>query len=246
MGARGTSRSRGERRARLAWAAAVFLWVAFAAPTLLRNRDESVGYALGAFFATLLIGIVLALAIRWLYVRLVARGDSLWSPGLFLLAAVIALLPTLNNVPDVADSPPNQAGREKLEDATDVLADLPPELDYAPPGPAQRQVATTYRAQFGNEAEKIEVRQIRGDDGARGLVVAARLDGVGDLEEAGRGFTAAGGQATRDEIAGTEFLLGRDSSGTHVAIRGEGDTLVLIFAATEADVRAFATPFANE
>ena len=73
---------------------AIVLWLLLAVSAVARASDKSAGYQLGAFLGALVVSFLFSWIVRSLY-RLVRRrpvNDPMWTPGLFLGAAVFSLL----------------------------------------------------------------------------------------------------------------------------------------------------------
>ncbi len=226
-----------------AWVGAVALWLFFGIPNLLRNRDEGAAYAIGSFFGGLLGALLLALLVRLLYVQLVAKGRQLWSPWVFVIAAGVLLVVALGRAAEAVQD--GTIAGDNIESAAELLVDLSPGLRYASLTTAERQpIEASFRDQVGNP-DDIQIRRIVRRDGAEGLVVAVVQDRVGDLEDVEQGLEDSGGTGAVQQIGGAEFLVGQDRPGRSIAFRGRGNALVFILAASPADLRSFARPFAN-
>jgi len=96
----------GERRgpSTAAWVGAVVLWLLMSIPNALRSGDENGAQTVGALFGGLLSTLVIALLLRFVYVRLMAKGRALWSPWVFVIAAGLALLVNLGQAADEAET----------------------------------------------------------------------------------------------------------------------------------------------
>lgn len=229
-----------------AWVAGALLWVLLGLPVLLRSRDESATFGLGALVATLAVSLLLALALRWIYLRAASKRTPLWSPWIFVIAASIALLASLSAAAatDLArDTEEAKPSKEVL--AEEALVDLPAGLRYAPSPTAERQrIERSFRAQLSDLPDSdVEVRRIVRDDGARGLLVALAAENAGDLSDFEKGFEETGGQVATERVGRGAILTGRDKAGNFVAFAGEGDSAVLVFAASARDARSFVVPF---
>ena len=82
------------------WIAAVLL---LAVPAVLNgvydaNHGETTSYGIGSAFGSIVWSALLALLFRWLYVRFSERQRRVWSPWVFVIAAVIATLGLLGAI----------------------------------------------------------------------------------------------------------------------------------------------------
>lgn len=226
-----------------AWGASVALYLLLGVPNLLRNRDEAPGYAAGAFVGGLASALLVALLIRFIYVRVAAKDRQLWSPWVFVIAAAILLVAALGRAGEAIQE--SAAGGDDVESAEELFVELPTGLRYLPSPPRERQQLEASFSREVGDSDDIEVRRIRRNDGAQSLAIAVVQDRIGNLEDVEQGFEEAGGNGSIQMIEGTEFLIGRDPTGRYLGYTGSGNGLVLILAASEADLRSFARPFAD-
>ena len=82
------------------WIGAVLLLLV---PAVLRgihnaNQGEESAYAIGSVFGAMLGPMLLALGIRWLYVRYSEREKPVWTPSVLVIAAAIATIALLGSV----------------------------------------------------------------------------------------------------------------------------------------------------
>lgn len=73
---------------------AIVLWLLLAVSAVARASEKSTGYQVGAFLGALLVSFLFSWIVRSLF-RLARRrpvNDPMWTPGLFLGAAIFSLL----------------------------------------------------------------------------------------------------------------------------------------------------------
>jgi len=237
---------RRDLRRTLGWAVAGLLFLVLTLPAFISSLDDDPATALGILLGRAGIALLVACALRWIYLRLRKSPNRLWSPWVLAIAAAFLLLLGLGRVAGQAQH--TSASGERIASVNELFVELPAGLRYAPP-PAReaRQFEASFREQAGSSNANIEVRRISSRNGARALVIAALGDKRADLGEIEQSFERAGGSAAVERIDGTEFLVGKGPRGTGgaIAYRADGEAVVFILAASETDLRAFARPFAD-
>lgn len=138
------------------------------------NHGETTSYGIGSAFGSIVWSGLLALLFRWLYVRFSERQRRVWSPWVFLIAAIIATLGLLGAI--AADAQDEQATVSTIEDTAAECEELGYEK-FQPPGGGlvtaagigtDPQEAADANAGFANGIAS-EVRSIRLEDGTEVL-----------------------------------------------------------------------------
>jgi hypothetical protein len=77
---------------RVAWIAAGLALALTTALRVLGFDDRSTAYLVGGALGSVVAAVLIALLLRFLYVRLLRRGRSIWSPWTVVIAAVVTLI----------------------------------------------------------------------------------------------------------------------------------------------------------
>lgn len=196
----------------------------------------STAYEAGRVAGSLFAGLLLALLLRWLYVRFVAKDRGVWSWWLVPIALAVVLVSAAARLGDEAAS--------RYDKASELLVDLPSGYRYRTASPQQeRQISSLVRTQEGGDAiTDFEVRRIAG--GGQSFVVAFIGDEEAKLDDVAGGFRESGGSASTERIGGEEFLIGGAQGGA-VAFRAENNGVVALISDSEAAVRELAPAFAD-
>jgi len=230
---------------------AVVLWVVLSIPSALRNGDDQPGQTVGALLGGLLGTFAIALLLRVIYVRLVARERPVLSPWVFVIAAALALMVNLGQVGK--EGTEREAGDpEAGQPATaaspeDLLVALPGGVRYETIPAAQRQeIERSLRAEVPNG--DIEARSILSQQPpVNGLAIGLVGPGADDLEQFQRDFEGVGGTLQSEPINGTDFLVGPNRAGLYFAVRSPREnSLVMVAGASAYDVRTLARNFAGD
>ena len=234
-----------------AWVGAVGLWVLMSIPNALRSGDENVAQTAGAFVGGLLSTLLIALLVRLIYARLIAKGRAVWSPWVFVIAAGLALLVNLGQVGnEAADREAGEPTAGQTATATspeDLLVALPPGVRYEAISAAKRQeIERSLRAEVPNG--DIEARSILSQQPpVNGLAIGLVGPGADDLEQFQRDFEGVGGTLQSEPINGTDFLVGPNRAGLYFAVRSPREnSLVMVAGASAYDVRTLARNFVGD
>jgi hypothetical protein len=194
----------------------------------LRSGENLTAYEMGRVLGYVLAPIILALIVRWIFVRVSGGGSvlrSLWTP---LLTIAIAGVLLVTSVASLAPVDPTSAMRVA---APFTLED---------PDPATLDQITSGLRQEGFTGP-IVVKMVHGVDGSTSVLYAmdSRVS-PDDLDEIARGMTQdTGKSAVVESIAGTDVAI---SVGPDAAFADwvEAPLLVSVVAADEATLRAVA------
>jgi len=175
----------------------VALWVLMSIPSALRNGDDQPGQTVGALLGGLLGTFAIALLLRVIYVRLVARERPVLSPWVFVIAAVLALMVNLSQVAN--ETAEREAGEPEAGQAAtaaspeDLLVALPEGVRYETISAAQRQeIERSLRAEVPNG--EIAARSIRSEQPpVTGLAVGLVAPDADDLDRFQKDFEGVGG-----------------------------------------------------
>jgi hypothetical protein len=209
----------------VAWIGALILVVLVG---LIRYRSASdlSAYELGRALGTFLVPIVVALIIRWIFVRVTGGGPvlrSLWTPLLTIALAGGLFAATLASLAPVDPTPAMRvAAPYTLEDPDQATLD---------------QITTGLRQE--GFTGPIVVRMVHGADGSTSVLYAmdSRVS-ADDLDEIARGMTKDTGQsAVIESIAGTDVAISV-SPDAAFADWVEAPLLVSVVAADEVTLRA--------
>jgi len=229
----------------------VAVWVLMSIPSALRNGDDQPGQTVGALLGGLLGTFAIALLLRVIYVRLVARERPVLSPWVFVIAAALALMVNLSQVAN--ETAEREAGEPEAGQAAtaaspeDLLVALPEGVRYETISAAQRQeIERSLRAEVPNG--EIAARSIRSEQPpVTGLAVGLVAPDADDLDRFQKDFEGEGGTLQTEPIAGTDFLVGPNRAGLYFAVRSPGEnSLVLVAGGNAFEVRTLARHFAGD
>ena len=221
----GPARPAGRLALIVAWVGALIV-VGLVGLIRLRSTDDLSAYELGRLVGTLLVPIIFALIIRWIFVRVSGGGPvlrSLWTPLLTIGIAGLLFVGTIASLAPV--------------DPTPAMRVAAPYTLEEPDAASLAQITTGLRQE--GFTGPIVVRMVHGVDGSTSVLYAmdSRVS-AGDLDEIARGMTKdTGKSAVIESIAGTDVAI---SVGPDAAFADwvEAPLLVSVVAADEATLRA--------
>ena len=175
---------------RVAWIAAC---LALALATILRVLgldDRSTAYLLGSATGSVVAAVLVALLLRFLYVRLVRRDRPVWSPWTLVIAAVVSLIVAVGRAGSEAEE--REEGRRACANgartADAVIGTLPARWESAPA--AQEAIASFQRDMPRDEVRRLTVRAITRGAQPVGLVMVAELFEPGSADALFAGFAS--------------------------------------------------------
>lgn len=178
-----------------------------------------VGAIVGRLFATF----ALALLVRWLYVRFVSTGRSLWSPWLLVIAAFLSLLLSL---PQIGARVQNAT---RFTEADELLAPAPAGYRYGRlPADVERQIVDSFPRQ--DPPQDFVVRTVTRERQPGGAVIGLVFDEAIELDDIAQGFEGSGGTTRRQQIDGADAVVGTAPNGGAVAFRAEANAILFAIA----------------
>ena len=217
------------RRMRVWWIAAGLLWiVSSVGAALARAGDRSTAFVVGGIAGRLLGSLLIAMVLRWAYVKMRGSDRPVWHPWTLVLAAVVSLLTLGARTADA-----RACQDEKTIEAASLLSS-PPE-GYRVEKKSEED-AREILTDFGDEEEK-EIRTAslalatRSDDVVAVYVLTSasrRLDRGPELED----FRSSFEDESEDiDIGGEDGLV--HSDGDSVVAFGTSDCGAIVLVGVE-------------
>ena len=209
--------------------------LALAVATLLRilglDEGHSTGYVIGAAFGSVAGALLIALLLRFLYVRFARRGRPLWSPWTLVIAAVISLIVAVGRAGGEAQE---RAEAERdcaapARTAEQLAARLPDGLRSAPADPATVDQLSSGMAEA--KPRRITARSITNGSEPVGAVVVVEMRDAADPDELFAGFTEGAGGQVEDARLGTatgKLYQAPDGGATLVGLSGRCAAAVVL------------------
>jgi hypothetical protein len=184
----------------------VLAGLALAAAVVLRVlgiEGRSTGYVIGAALGAAAAGVLIALLVRFVYVRFVQRGRPLWSPWTLVIAAVITLVVAVARAGERAQerAEAESACATPARTAEQLTARLPDGFRSAPADPAIVEQFSS--GMSGAEPRRITARSVASGEEPVGAVVVVELREPADPDELFAGFAEGAGGQVEDAPIGT-------------------------------------------
>jgi hypothetical protein len=183
----------------------VLAGAALAAATLVRVLGidgRSTAYVAGAALGSIAAGVLLALLVRFAYVRLVRHGRPLWSPWVLVIAAVVTLVVAVTRAVDTARQRAQAADEcaSPARTAAQLVAGLP---DGWRSAPASDEVIDQFsRALSQTRTRRLTARSIMNGAQPVAAVVVIEMHEPADPDELFAGFTEGAGGDVEDARLG--------------------------------------------
>jgi hypothetical protein len=207
----------------LGWAAAVLAWAALVLLATFVADADTAGYRLGRFIGTVLVTFLPALLLRWIYTRI--HGEGVWTPWLFVIAALIAVISVAGAARSATDD--QEAEQPPDVDLASAIGDAPRGYRYEKTTPADLR---RWRRQLSAPGlNGVFVRKITSPIGVAGTVVVIGSYTDFSVAEARRGMEeGSGSQATSTTLGGEEILSVAFPAGGHQLTRVDRRTMVMV------------------
>jgi hypothetical protein len=225
----------------LAWVAAAVPWAALVAFMTFGSDADSGAERFRRFLGAVLVTLFPALLFRWIYTK--AGGERVWSPWLFAIATLAALV-AARGVEWTADA--ERDGRHPPEvDLGALMGDPPPGYRYARTPPAERRQVRRLMAHMEG-ATGYQVRDVVGGGHLHAVVWAMSMDVDEPLDTEGEadfreGVEEMTGTRLRSTVLGGEEILTTAVPGQgRLMVRLERDAVVALIVLNQAQARPLA------
>ena len=171
-----------------------------------RDDEHSTAWLIGGVIGSIVAGVLIGLALRFAYVKLIRKGAPVWSPWVLVIAAVVSLVVAASRAGESAGGEEANAGAGAAEgcDAAARTADeLTAELGRPwSPAEADPAIVDRVRGSMPEETERVTARSvIRGGEPAAAVVVIEMP--AGSEDELFAGFEEQAGDDMEDASLGS-------------------------------------------
>lgn len=198
----------------VAWIAAGLALALATALRVLGFDDRSAPYMVGGALGSLVAAMLVALLLRFLYVRLLRRDRPIWSPWMLVIAAVVTFIVAVGRAGSEAQEreEARRACADGARTADAVIGTLPARWESAPA--AEEVIARFRRGMPRDEVRRLTAQTIARGAQPVGLVMVAELREPGSPEDLFAGFAAqAAGPIEDARVGNAEGKLQRTSDG---------------------------------